>query len=171
MSRLLGSTGIDVEHQFSVFSEGSPPLFCQAPDIVDQTGQVILVDDYPLFFHAVFETADIEALVGLHIVENSVAVCEPDCLFVAVFVFVAGGAHPGGKVVQQRNQLVRFNEAGRVYIPYFLHGPKTLAHGLTSFLFLCVSIIQSSALSSLAMSRDLGAATSVRDVFFHIRTV
>jgi hypothetical protein len=72
MSRLLGSTGIDVEHQFSVF-EGTPPLFCQAPDIVDQTGQVILVVECPLFFHAVLETGDIEALVGLHVVENSVA--------------------------------------------------------------------------------------------------
>jgi hypothetical protein len=165
MSRLLGSTGIDIEQQFSVFSEGSP-------DIVDQTGQVILVDEYPLFFHAVLETGDIEALVGLHVVENSVAVFEPDCLFIAVSVFVAGGAHPGGKLVQQRNQPVRFNEAGGMYIPNFFHRPKALAHGLTSlFRFFRVSMIRSGALSSIAMSVNLGVATLVRDAFFHIRTV
>jgi hypothetical protein len=67
MSRLLGSTSIDVEHQFSVFFDGTPPLFCQTPHIVDQSGQVILVDDYPLLFHAVFETGGIEAFVCLYV--------------------------------------------------------------------------------------------------------
>ena len=63
ISRVLDSASIDVEHQFPVFSDGIPPLFYQAPHIVDQSGQVILFDDYPLLFHAVFETGGIEALV------------------------------------------------------------------------------------------------------------
>jgi len=32
------TSSIDVEHQFSVFSDRTPPLFCQAPHIVDQRG-------------------------------------------------------------------------------------------------------------------------------------
>jgi hypothetical protein len=64
----LGSASIDVERQFSVFSDGTPPLFYQAPHIADQSGQVILVDDDPLLFHAVFETGGIEALACLCLV-------------------------------------------------------------------------------------------------------
>ena len=37
-SSLPGSTSIDVEQQFPVFSDGTPPLFYQAPHIVDQSG-------------------------------------------------------------------------------------------------------------------------------------
>jgi hypothetical protein len=48
-----------------VFPDGTPPPFCQAPHILDQCGQVILVGDYPLLFQAVFETGGIEALVCL----------------------------------------------------------------------------------------------------------
>ena len=136
MSRLLGSTSIDVEHQFSVFPDGIPPLLLQAPHIVDQSGQVILVDDYPSLFHAVLQTGGIEALVRIHVVQNLVAVFEPDCLVVSVFVFVAGRAHSGGKVVEQRDQLLGFNEAGGVHIPNLFHRPKTLAHVLTSLSFL-----------------------------------
>jgi hypothetical protein len=59
MSCPLGSTSVDVEQQFPMFSDGTPPLLYQAPHIVDQSAQVILVDDYPLLFHAVFETGGI----------------------------------------------------------------------------------------------------------------
>src|SRR5208282_5565918 len=135
-SRPPGSTSVDVEHQFSAFPDGTPPLFYQAPHIVDQSGQVILVDAYPLLFHAVLETGGIEALIRLHVVQSLVAVFEPDCLVVPVFVFVAGRAHSGGKVVEQRNQLFRFNETGGVHIPDFFHRPKTLAHCLTPFFLL-----------------------------------
>jgi len=159
--RLLVSTSIDVENQFSVFSDGIPPLFYQAPHIVDQSGQVILVDDYPLLSQAVFETGGIEAFVRLHVVQNLVATFEPDCLVVSVFVLVAGCAHSGGKVVEQCNQLLRFNEAGGVHIPNFLHWPKTLAHGLTSLSFLLCSDDPVDAWSSAATSGDLRATTFV----------
>jgi hypothetical protein len=43
-------------------------------------------------------------------------------------VFVADRAHSAGKVVQKRNQLFRFPEAGGVHIPGFFHWLKTLAH-------------------------------------------
>src|SRR5208282_5894377 len=138
-SRPPGSTSVDVEHQFSAFPDGTPPLFYQAPHIVDQSGQVILVDAYPLLFHAVLETGGIEALVCLHVVQNLVAVFEPDRHVVSVFVFVAGSAHPGCKVAEQRNQLFRFNEAGGVHIPDFFHWPKTLTHSLTTLLLPSVS--------------------------------
>jgi len=49
INRLLGSAGIDVEQQFPVFSDGTPPLFRQTPHIVDQSHQVILVNRYPLW--------------------------------------------------------------------------------------------------------------------------
>ena len=68
MSRLLGSTSIDIEQQFPVFSDGTPPWFRQAPHIVDQTDQVISVNRDPLFFHTVFEAGRAEALVCFHIV-------------------------------------------------------------------------------------------------------
>jgi hypothetical protein len=113
VSHLLGSTSIDVEHEFSVFSDGTPPLFYQGPHIVDQSSQVILVDDYPLLFQAILETGGIEAFVCLHVVQNLVAIFEPDCLVFSVFVFLAGRAHPGGKVVEQCNQLFRFQRSRR----------------------------------------------------------
>jgi hypothetical protein len=46
-----------------MFSDGTPPLFRQAPHIVDQRKQVIPAKTYPLFFHTVFETGRTEALV------------------------------------------------------------------------------------------------------------
>ncbi len=116
-----------------MFSDGTPPLFYQAPHIVDQSGQVILVDDYPLLFHAVFETGGIEALVCLHVVQSLAAVFEPDRLIVSVFVFVAGRPHSRGEVVKQNNQVFGFHETRRVYVPNFLDWPKTSAHGSTSF--------------------------------------
>ena len=82
------------------------------------------VDHYPLLFHTVFGTGGIEALVCLHIVENLVAVFEPDCLVVSVFVFVAGRAHPGGKVVEQSNELFRFSEAEECTFQISLTGRK-----------------------------------------------
>ena len=99
MSRLLGSTSIDVKHQFSVFSERSSPLFYQTSHVVDQSDQVILVDDYRLLFHAVFETGGIEAPVCFHIVQNLPAVFKPDGLLISVFVLVARRPCSGGKVV------------------------------------------------------------------------
>jgi hypothetical protein len=57
------SANIDVEHQFSAFSNGTPPLFCHVPHIVDQIGKVILIDRYPLLFQALGETGGIEAIV------------------------------------------------------------------------------------------------------------
>src|SRR5208282_5367644 len=161
MLRLLASTSIDVEHQFSAFSDGTPPLFCQTPHIVDQSGQVILVDDYSLLFHAVLETGGIEAFVYRHVVQNPVAVLEPDCLVVSVFVFVAGRAHSGGKVVQQHDQLARRNEAGGMHIPYFLHWPKTLAHVFNLPFVSFVLWYSVDATSSAAASEDLRATASV----------
>ena len=81
-----------------------------------------------LFFHTVFETGRTEALVCLHVVQNLPAVFKPDGLLISVFVLLARRPHSGGKVVQQHHQLLRFDEAGRVCIPYFFHCPKTLAH-------------------------------------------
>src|ERR1019366_3931650 len=121
----LGSTSVDVEHQFPMFSDGTPPLLYQAPHIVDQSAQVILVDDYDLLFHAVCEAVGIEAFGCLYVVQNLVAVFEPDCMVVSVSVFVAGRAHSGRKVMEQRNQLLRLNEAGGVHIPDFFHWPET----------------------------------------------
>ena len=94
------STCIDVKDQFPMFSDGTPPLFRQAPHIVDQSKQVIPVNSYPLFFHTVSETFRAEAFVCFHIVQNLPAVFKPDDLVVSVFVLVAGRAHPGGKIVQ-----------------------------------------------------------------------
>lgn len=74
MSRLPGSVTIDVEQQFPVFSDGTPPLFRQAPHFVDQRDRVVLVNRYPLFFHTVSETGRAEALVCFHVVQNSPAV-------------------------------------------------------------------------------------------------
>ena len=113
----VGSTCIDAEQQFPVFSDGTPPLFGQAPHIVDQTDQVIPVNSYPLFFHTVVETGRTEALVCFHIVQNLSAIFKPDSLLIPVFVLVARRPYSGGKVVQQRDQLLLFNEAGRVRIP------------------------------------------------------
>ena len=104
------------------------------------------VNSYPLFFHTVFETCRIEALVCFHIVQNLPAVFKPDGLLIPVFVLIARRPYSGGKVVQQHDLLLRFNEAGRVYIPYFFDCPKALAHGMTSFSFFGVSMIQSDAL-------------------------
>src|SRR5216683_155210 len=99
MSRIVASTNIDVEHQFSVLSDRTRPLFCQGPHVVDQTNQVSLVDDYPLFFHAVFETGRAEALVCCYIVWNLPAVFKPESLLIPVFVLVARRPYSGGKVV------------------------------------------------------------------------
>jgi hypothetical protein len=46
MTRLLGLTSVDVEHQLSVLSDGIPPLLYHAPHIVDQSAQDLLVGDY-----------------------------------------------------------------------------------------------------------------------------
>jgi hypothetical protein len=93
-----------------------------------------LAENSPLFFHTVLETGRTEALVYFHIVENLPAVFKPEGVLIAVFLLVAGGPYFGGKVVQQNDQLLRFNETGRMYIPYFFHCPKALAHCLATFL-------------------------------------
>jgi hypothetical protein len=80
-----GSTAVNVEHQFPAFSDGTPPLFCQPPHIVDQSGKVIPIDPYALLFQALRETYGIEAIVCLQIVQNLLAFFKPDCLVVAVF--------------------------------------------------------------------------------------
>jgi hypothetical protein len=139
-------------------------LFAQASHIVDQSDQIILVDDYPLFFEADFETGGIEGFICLHVVENSVTVFEPDCFVVSVFVFVAGRAHSGGKVVEQRCQLFVLHEARGMYIPYFFHR-KLWVMTWPPFRFFGVSMIQSGTLIVPAMSRNLGVETFVRDVF------
>src|ERR1700727_3032910 len=70
MSRLPASTSVNVEHQFPVFSDRTPPLFGQASHIVDQSDQVIPVNGYPLFLHTVFATGGSEALVCFFVVQN-----------------------------------------------------------------------------------------------------
>jgi hypothetical protein len=100
-----------LQHQFPVFSDRTPPLFGQASHIVDQSDQVIPVNGYPLFLHTVFETGRTEALVCFYVVQNRSAVFKPDDLVVSIFVLVARRPYSGGKVVQQHNQLLRFNEA------------------------------------------------------------
>src|SRR5208337_903634 len=161
MSRPLSSTGIDVKHEFSVFSDGAAPLFRQAPHVVDQSDQVILVNSYPLFFHTVFEAERAEALVCLHVVQNLPAVFKPDHLVVSVSVLVARCPYSGGKVVQQHDQLLRFNEAGRVRIPYFFHCPKALAHCLTPFLPLRLGNSESAGCVLIRRHRDGSTGSEV----------
>jgi hypothetical protein len=89
--------------------------------------QLILMNSCPLLFHTVFETSRTEALVGFHIVKSLPAVFKPDGLVVPVSVLVARRSYSGGKVVQQHDQLLRFNEARRAGIPYFFHcGPTAV---------------------------------------------
>jgi hypothetical protein len=65
-----------------------------------------------------FETGRSEALVGFYVVQNPVAAFKPDRLVFSVFAFVTGRAHSRGKGVEQRNQLLGFNEAAGVQIPF-----------------------------------------------------
>jgi hypothetical protein len=44
---IVASTNIDVEHQFPVLSDGTPPLFRQAPHVVDQRGKSSLLAAIP----------------------------------------------------------------------------------------------------------------------------
>jgi hypothetical protein len=76
-------------------------------------------------------------------VQNLPAVFKLDNLVVSVFVLVARRSYCGGKIVRQHRQHLRFNEPGRVYIPYFFHCPKALAYGLTTFPLLRLGISQS----------------------------
>jgi hypothetical protein len=91
------SAGSDVKDQLTVFSDGTSPLFRQAPHIVDQGRQSILVHSYPLFFQTALETGRTEALVCFHIVQNLPAVFKPDDLVVRVFMLIARRSCSGGQ--------------------------------------------------------------------------
>ena len=81
---LSASTCIDVEDQFPMFSDGTPPLFRKAPHVVDQSDQIILVNSDPLFFHTVFETGRTEVLGQLDVVNSSLPFSSQTVNFIPV---------------------------------------------------------------------------------------
>jgi hypothetical protein len=123
MSRLLGSAGIDVERQFPVFSDRTPPLFRQTAHIVDQSDQVTLINSYPLFFPTLFETgrlkrssASMSPRAFLQFSSQTARLSPLSCSSLAVSTLAAMSCSStinfSGSMKQEE-----------LYIPYFFHCP------------------------------------------------
>jgi hypothetical protein len=137
-------------NSFSHYGPGLRQAAARAVVSLRDTAQIVIVPQTGQLFEnalkryqdmAVFEAFRIEPIVGLNIIENFSAILKPYRRVVAVAVFVASGAHSRGKVMEERDQRLGFDETGRVRIPDFFDRPEALAHRAGLLNWCCLFVL------------------------------